>query len=47
MEITVNNDVQLTAKKMSVTYKRELVLDVHQDGRAQIVTHVRCKLQIV
>ena len=47
MEITVNNDVQLTAKTMSVTYRRERVLVVNQDGRAQFVIHVRCKLQIL
>ena len=37
MGIAVKNDVQRTAETMSVTYREELVLDVNQDGRAQLV----------
>ena len=40
MGITVKNDVQRTAETMCVTYREELVLDVNQDGRAQLVLHV-------
>ena len=40
MEIAVRNDVQLTAETMCVTYRKELVLDVNQDGRAEHATHV-------
>ena len=40
MGMTVINNVQLTAETMSVTYRRELVLDVNQDGQAQLVSHV-------
>ena len=40
MVIIVKNDVHLTAKTMSVTYRKELVLDVNQDGMGQLVTQV-------
>ena len=40
MGLTVRNDVQLTAETMCVTYRKELVLDVCQDGWTQLVTHV-------
>ena len=38
--IVVKYDVQLTARTAFVTYRRDTVLDVPQDGRAQLVTHV-------
>ena len=47
MGIAVKNYVQPTAETMSVTYRRERVLDVNQDGRAQIVWHVWFQLQII
>ena len=37
---TVRNYVQQTAKTMSVTYRRENVSVVNQDGQGQLVTHV-------
>ena len=40
MGITVRNDVQQTAKTMSVTYRTEHVLGASQDGVAQLVTQV-------
>ena len=40
MEIAVRKDVQLTAETMSVTYRKELVLNVLQDGWTQLVTQV-------
>ena len=40
MGITVNYDVHLTAKTMSVTYSKERVVDVNQDGMGQHVTQV-------
>ena len=40
MEIAVRNDVQLTAETMCVTYRKELVMDVLQDGYTQLVTQV-------
>ena len=38
--IAVMNDVKHTAETMYATYRRELVLDVNQDGRAQFVIQV-------
>lgn len=45
MEIAVKNYVHQTAATMSVTYRREIVSDVSQDGGAQHVTQVGLKLQ--
>ena len=39
-EITVMSYAHLIVKEMSVTYRKERVLDVRQDGRAQRVTNV-------
>ena len=40
MGIAVRNYVQLTAEIMCVTYRKELVMDVLQDGQTQLVTQV-------
>ena len=40
MGLTVRNDVQLTAETICVTYRKELALDVYQDGWTQLVTQV-------
>ena len=40
MGITVRNDVRLTAKTMSVTYRTGRVLGVRRDGLAQLATEV-------
>lgn len=40
MGMIVNNNVQQTARTMSVTYRWERVLDVTQDGRTQFVKEV-------
>ena len=45
MGLTVRNDVQLTAETMCVTYRKELVLDVYQDGWTQLVTQVGIELE--
>ena len=45
MGLTVRNDVQLTAETICVTYRKELVLDVYQDGWTQLVTQVGIELQ--
>ena len=47
MEIDVKKTVQLTAKTMYVIYRVDRVLDVNQDGKAQIVAQVGLKLQFV
>ena len=39
-DIAVKNDVLQTAETMSVTYRRERVFDVRQDGKAQLVAQV-------
>ena len=44
MGITVRNSVLLTAETMCVTYRKELVLDVLQDGWTQRVTQVKSSL---
>ena len=45
MGLTVRNDVQLTAETIYVTYRKELVLDVYQDGWTQLVTQVGIELE--
>ena len=45
MGLTVRNDVQLTAETICVTYRKELVLDVYQDGWTQLVTQVGIELE--
>ena len=37
---TVRNYVQQTAETMYVTYRKEIVMDVLQGGRTQLVTQV-------
>ena len=40
MGIAVRNYVQQTVETMCVTYRKELVMDVIQDGQTQLVTQV-------
>lgn len=40
MGIVARNYVQQTAETMFVTYKKEIVLDVNQDGWTQLVIQV-------
>ena len=47
LEIVVSYDVQQTAGITLVTYRKERVLDVHQDGMAQHVTKVSSKLELI
>ena len=47
MEIVVSYDVQLTAGITLVTFRKERVLDVHQDGMAQHVAKVRSMLELI